>query len=62
MQAALIHEHGGLDKLVVETAPDPVPQAGEVVIRVRACALNYHDVFTVRGNSYRLRDLERKLQ
>jgi alcohol dehydrogenase len=50
MQAALIHEHGGLDKIVVESAwPEPLPQAGEVVIRVRACALNYHDVFTRKG-------------
>jgi alcohol dehydrogenase len=29
--------------------PDPVPGAGDVVVRVRATALNYHDVFTRRG-------------
>ena len=29
--------------------PDPVPGDGDVVLRVRASALNYHDVFTRRG-------------
>jgi alcohol dehydrogenase len=29
--------------------PDPVPGAGDVLIKVRATSLNYHDVFTRRG-------------
>ncbi|MGH9486766.1 MAG: zinc-binding dehydrogenase [Terriglobales bacterium] len=32
-----------------ETAPDPVPAAGEVVVRVRACALNHLDLFIRQG-------------
>lgn len=50
MKALVLHEHGGNDKLRLETDfPDPVPGKGDVVIRVRACSLNYHDVFTRRG-------------
>lgn len=50
MHAVVLREHGGLDKLVYET-DFPTPQAGpgEVVLRVRASSLNYHDVFTRRG-------------
>jgi NADPH:quinone reductase-like Zn-dependent oxidoreductase len=50
MRALVLRQHGDLDSLQV--ADDyPVPQAvdGHVVIRVRASAFNYHDVFTVRG-------------
>ena len=50
MRAIVLHEHGGLDKLVFDPAyRDPVCGPGDVVMRVRACALNYHDVFTRRG-------------
>jgi alcohol dehydrogenase len=48
MKAAVLREHGA--GLRYETDfPDPVPGAGDVVLRVRAAALNYHDVFTRRG-------------
>lgn len=50
MRAVVLREHGGLDRLRLE--PDfPTPTAGEgdVVLRVRASSLNYHDVFTQRG-------------
>lgn len=50
MRALVLREHGGNDKLVLETDfPDPTPGEGDVVLRVRACSLNYHDVFTRRG-------------
>jgi alcohol dehydrogenase len=50
MRAAVLHRHGGLEEIVFESAwPDPTPGPGDVVLRVRACALNYHDVFTRRG-------------
>ena len=50
MNAAVIREHGGPGQLVYETGfPDPRAGAGEVVVRVRATSLNYHDVFTRRG-------------
>jgi alcohol dehydrogenase len=50
MRAMVLREHGGMDKLALETSfPDPVAGPGDVVLRVRACSLNYHDVFTRRG-------------
>jgi alcohol dehydrogenase len=50
MQALVLREHGGLDKLVFEAQyPDPSPGAGDVLLSMRACSLNYHDVFTRRG-------------
>jgi len=50
MRAVALYEHGGPDRLVsVEDFPDPRPGPGEVIVRVRACSLNYHDVFTRRG-------------
>ncbi|WP_020200861.1 zinc-binding dehydrogenase [Cupriavidus sp. WS] len=50
MKAIVLREHGGNDKLRLETEfPDPVAGPGEVVLRVGASSLNYHDVFTRRG-------------
>ncbi|MGC1540817.1 MAG: zinc-binding dehydrogenase [Xanthobacteraceae bacterium] len=50
MRALVLRQHGGLDDLdVVADYPTPQPGDGEVVIRVRAAAFNYHDVFTMRG-------------
>jgi alcohol dehydrogenase len=50
MKAAVIRGHGGPGSIRVENDyPDPKPAAGEVVIRVKATTLNYHDIFTRRG-------------
>lgn len=50
MKAAVIYEHGGPGSIQYETNfPDPVAQPGEVVIKVHAATLNYHDVFTRNG-------------
>ncbi|QVQ28368.1 quinone oxidoreductase family protein [Achromobacter deleyi] len=50
MKAIVLREHGGSDKLRLETNfPDPVAGPDDVVIRVKASSLNYHDVFTRRG-------------
>src|SRR5258708_17370315 len=50
MRAVVLREHGGNDKLEYD-ADYPTPKAGEgdVVLRVRASSINYHDVFTRRG-------------
>jgi alcohol dehydrogenase len=50
MRAVVLREHGGNDKLQFD-ADYPTPKAGEgdVVLRVRASSINYHDVFTRRG-------------
>ena len=50
MRALVLEGHGGQDKLsFCEDWPEPEPGPGEVVVRVGACSLNYHDVFTRRG-------------
>jgi NADPH:quinone reductase-like Zn-dependent oxidoreductase len=49
MKAVRFHEHGGPEVLRYEDAPDPEPRAGEVLVRVRACALNYLDLWERRG-------------
>jgi NADPH:quinone reductase-like Zn-dependent oxidoreductase len=49
MQAVRIHEDGGPEVLVLEEAPDPVAGPGEVLIRVRASALNRLDLFIRKG-------------
>ncbi|HEY1931743.1 MAG TPA: zinc-binding dehydrogenase [Acetobacteraceae bacterium] len=50
MRALVLRAHGAIDTLRVEPDfPDPIPGDGDVLLRVRACSFNYHDVFTVRG-------------
>jgi alcohol dehydrogenase len=50
MRAVVIHRHGGAEVLTLEPAwPRPVPAAGEILVRVSACALNYLDVFVRQG-------------
>ena len=50
MKALILKEHGGLENLeLVNDKPLPVANEGEVLIRVKASAFNYHDVFTVSG-------------
>jgi alcohol dehydrogenase len=49
MRAVVLHEHGAGGLRYETDFPDPVAGVGDVVLRVRAVALNYHDVFTRRG-------------
>ncbi len=50
MKAAVIREHGGLDRVNIEhDFPDPTAGEGDVIVAVKASSLNYHDVFTRRG-------------
>jgi NADPH:quinone reductase-like Zn-dependent oxidoreductase len=48
MKAVRIHQHGGPEVLRYEDAPDPRIKADELLVRVRACALNHLDLW-VRG-------------
>ena len=50
MKALILNGHGGLENLeLVNDKPLPVAGEGEVLVRVKASAFNYHDVFTVSG-------------
>lgn len=49
MDAVVLSETGGPEVLAVSTAPDPVAGAGEVVVALRAAALNRRDVFVRKG-------------
>lgn len=49
MRAVRIHEDGGPEVLVLEEAPDPEPGPGEVLVRLRASALNHLDVWIRKG-------------
>lgn len=49
MKAVRFHQHGGPEVLRYEDAPDPVPQPGRAIVRIRACALNHLDLWERRG-------------
>jgi NADPH:quinone reductase-like Zn-dependent oxidoreductase len=49
MRAVVFEQHGGPEVLVPGELPRPVPRADEVLVEVRACALNHLDVWTRRG-------------
>ncbi len=51
MQAVRFHEHGGPEVLKFEAAPDPKIAANEVLVRVKACALNHLDLWLRQGVS-----------
>jgi NADPH:quinone reductase-like Zn-dependent oxidoreductase len=49
MKALCFYEHGSPDVLQYAEVPDPIPQPGQVLIDVKACALNHLDVWVRRG-------------
>src|SRR5262245_28548134 len=50
MRAIVIHQHGGPEVLKLEPQwPKPVAGPGEIVVEVKACALNYLDIFVRQG-------------
>jgi NADPH:quinone reductase-like Zn-dependent oxidoreductase len=48
MKAVVFNQHGGPEVLEYTDAPDPTIKANEVLVEVKACALNHLDVW-VRG-------------
>ena len=49
MKALYFDEHGELDVVRYGEVPDAEPRTGEVLVRVRACALNFLDIWVRRG-------------
>src|SRR2546423_1306168 len=49
MKAIVFHQHGAPDVLKYEDAPDPAIRPNEVLVRVKACALNHLDLWMRRG-------------
>ncbi len=49
MKAAVIEKQGGIENIVYRDFPDPKIGPGDVLVRVKACGLNYFDIFVRRG-------------
>ena len=49
MKAVRIHEFGGPEVLRYEDIPDPKPRQDQVLVRVKACALNHIDLWIRKG-------------
>jgi len=54
MRALLSHEPGGPDTLRLSELPDPIAGPGELLVRVRAAAINYPDVLIIE-DKYQMR-------
>ncbi|MEO1324025.1 MAG: alcohol dehydrogenase catalytic domain-containing protein, partial [Pseudomonadota bacterium] len=49
MKVAAVKKPGGPGNLVIEERRDPVAGPGEVLVRIKASSLNYHDFVVVMG-------------
>lgn len=49
MKALVLRELGSPANVLIEEMPDPTPGPGEVVVRLRAAALNHRDVWICKG-------------
>jgi NADPH:quinone reductase-like Zn-dependent oxidoreductase len=49
MKVAAVKAPGGLDRIAIEDRAEPVAGPGEVLVRVRASSLNFHDYAVVSG-------------
>jgi alcohol dehydrogenase len=50
MRAVAIEAHGGLDQVKLRTDwPEPTAGPGQAVVTVKACGLNYLDIFVLQG-------------
>jgi NADPH:quinone reductase-like Zn-dependent oxidoreductase len=54
IRALLSHGPGGPETLRLDELPDPTPGPGELLVRVRACAINYPDVLIIE-DKYQLK-------
>ncbi len=49
MKAIMLRKFGEPNNFKMETLPDPRPDRGELLIKVRACGVCYHDIIMRRG-------------
>ena len=49
MKCVRIHEHGGLEKLLIEEIPPPKISSSEVLVQVKATSLNHLDLWVRKG-------------
>ena len=49
MRAIVLEKFGGLDSLVYTELPKPTPEAGEVVIKIKAFGINHAEMHMRRG-------------
>ncbi len=49
MKAVVFDQHGDLDQLVYKDFPTPEASPGQAVVEVKACALNYLDIYARLG-------------
>src|SRR5947209_19920309 len=49
MKAIVFRQHGAPNVLKYEDAPEPALRANDVLVRVKACALNHLDLWVRRG-------------
>src|SRR4051795_9329736 len=54
MKALLSHEPGGPETLRLEEGGEPVPGPGELLVRIRACSMNFPDVLIIE-DKYQLK-------
>jgi NADPH:quinone reductase-like Zn-dependent oxidoreductase len=51
MRAIRFHEYGGPEVLRYEQVADPVPRLDQVLVRVKACAMNHLDLWVRKGTT-----------
>lgn len=49
MKAVILYKRGGPEQLRYEDVPEPTIGPDEILLRVRACALNHLDIYTRKG-------------
>jgi NADPH2:quinone reductase len=49
MKALVCRAYGPVESLSLDEVPDPKPVAGEVLVKVRACGVNFPDTLVVQG-------------
>jgi NADPH2:quinone reductase len=49
VRAVRIHRHGGIEEMVVDDVPDPVPGPGEALVRISGAGVNFIEIYHRTG-------------